>query len=410
MSPRCSRPILSESARRRSLPALVAWIAVLLVDVSAGRLSAQEFTLSVSDLGAVHATRNERIRYSQIVWLESRGVTTSYGAQGWSISAVATGGDIVGATTEQTAAASRSDDPTGFRHQGFEQTLLTEGDGNVGVISVVVLSLERSVSLPPTGRFPVLRLALEADVPLMDCTATVVEFEDGLRGPGAAVNNRVAYGVRSIDPVRESAPVNICAAADVEVSPNDVVFGVTPIGETQTVDVEITNSGGSTLTVTLTLFESSPGTFAIDSGADTIDIPADSSVSVPVSYEPQSDDPEQAVLEIETNVPDDPMIAVPISSGDAIFLRGDANRDGAVNLADFIRILDGLFGDGGAPRCLDAADANDDGKVDVSDSVRGLGWLFSGGRALPRPGTESCGKDPSGDSLRLCPSGEACPQ
>ncbi|MEM7263790.1 MAG: dockerin type I repeat-containing protein, partial [Planctomycetota bacterium] len=68
------------------------------------------------------------------------------------------------------------------------------------------------------------------------------------------------------------------------------------------------------------------------------------------------------------------------------FIRGDANADGSVNIADCIRILDFLFPPTsptpGVPApipCRDAADFNDDEGVDIADAVYGLSHLFSGG-------------------------------
>ena len=87
------------------------------------------------------------------------------------------------------------------------------------------------------------------------------------------------------------------------------------------------------------------------------------------------------------------------------FLRGDANADGSVNLADAIRIVDTLFRDGEPFSCAKSADANDDGRLTVTDSVWTLLYLFRGG-ALPEP-TGECGTDPTADELR-CESAAGC--
>ncbi len=71
---------------------------------------------------------------------------------------------------------------------------------------------------------------------------------------------------------------------------------------------------------------------------------------------------------------------------DIQFVRGDANQDGRVDLADAIRILRFLFGaDGDFLSCPDAADANDDEWITVSDAVHVLLHLFVGGPAPPSP-------------------------
>ena len=80
------------------------------------------------------------------------------------------------------------------------------------------------------------------------------------------------------------------------------------------------------------------------------------------------------------------------------FIRGDANRDSALNLADAVWILNELFSGGAPTTCQDAADANDDGSVNVSDPVSLLNHLFNGAPALPMP-SEVPGDDPTADAL-----------
>ncbi len=67
------------------------------------------------------------------------------------------------------------------------------------------------------------------------------------------------------------------------------------------------------------------------------------------------------------------------------FLRGDAQGDGAVDLADVLSLLGFLFlGDEGRA-CPDAQDSNDDGQVDVGDPIFILFYLFAGGSPPPKP-------------------------
>jgi len=82
---------------------------------------------------------------------------------------------------------------------------------------------------------------------------------------------------------------------------------------------------------------------------------------------------------------------------DALFLRGDANRDGTRDIADAIKILAYLFSSD-TLKCLDAADVNDDGKIDIADAIRLLAVLFASGAPLPPPYTAP-GTDPTPDSL-----------
>ena len=80
------------------------------------------------------------------------------------------------------------------------------------------------------------------------------------------------------------------------------------------------------------------------------------------------------------------------------FIRGDANLDGDVDVADPVATLIYLFVDPKTEVCDDAADANDDGHVDVGDAIYTLSWLFQGGAdpAMPFP---DAGTDPTADHL-----------
>jgi hypothetical protein len=81
----------------------------------------------------------------------------------------------------------------------------------------------------------------------------------------------------------------------------------------------------------------------------------------------------------------------------APFVRGDADSDGTVTIADPIAILGYLFLQGDEPTCLDAADPNDDGAIDLSDAVCLLLYLFGG--STFDPPLEVCGPDGMPDLL-----------
>lgn len=87
------------------------------------------------------------------------------------------------------------------------------------------------------------------------------------------------------------------------------------------------------------------------------------------------------------------------------FIRGDANDDGILDIADVIRTLHFLFLGSEPLGCLDAADADDSGVVDISDPIFELGFLFLGTvTELPPPNI--CGLDPTADQLTCGP--ESC--
>ncbi|MGE3165418.1 MAG: FG-GAP-like repeat-containing protein [Planctomycetota bacterium] len=79
-----------------------------------------------------------------------------------------------------------------------------------------------------------------------------------------------------------------------------------------------------------------------------------------------------------------------------MFVRGDGNVDGGVNLADVIFHLNYFVG-AQVSECLDAQDANDDGVVDLSDAVYLLAMLFTGGPAPLAP-FPTCGVDQAGQT------------
>ncbi len=83
------------------------------------------------------------------------------------------------------------------------------------------------------------------------------------------------------------------------------------------------------------------------------------------------------------------------------FLRGDADADGKVTLADAVRILDYLFRGERGFTCIDAADVDDQGELEVTDAIVLLRYLFLGGPKLYPPFPD-CGFDPTVDKFVPC--------
>ncbi len=79
------------------------------------------------------------------------------------------------------------------------------------------------------------------------------------------------------------------------------------------------------------------------------------------------------------------------------FLRGDANTDGLIDIADAITIAESLFRDR-VLACRSAADVNDDGNLDVSDAVYTLRYLFLADSPPPPP-FGACASDTTADGL-----------
>lgn len=68
-----------------------------------------------------------------------------------------------------------------------------------------------------------------------------------------------------------------------------------------------------------------------------------------------------------------------IVAGFDLFLRGDCDGNGGVNVTDAICILNGLFSGAGMPGCVAALNTDGDGEVDIDDAVGLLNFLFAGG-------------------------------
>ena len=96
-----------------------------------------------------------------------------------------------------------------------------------------------------------------------------------------------------------------------------------------------------------------------------------------------------------------------IDSCEAIFVRGDNNNDGNINIADPIFLLQTLFTNGPAPSCLDAGDSNDDGFIDISDVIFEISYIFSAGAAPAAP-FPTCGLDPTGTDTLDCNQYDNC--
>lgn len=88
----------------------------------------------------------------------------------------------------------------------------------------------------------------------------------------------------------------------------------------------------------------------------------------------------------------------PVEFIDVRFVRGDANRDDSVDIADALALTGELFGPEREVFCFEAADTNDDAQFDVADVVYLLSHLFFGGAPPAAPYPE-CGADPDGLQL-----------
>jgi hypothetical protein len=79
-----------------------------------------------------------------------------------------------------------------------------------------------------------------------------------------------------------------------------------------------------------------------------------------------------------------------------LFIRGDADEDGRLTMADAIFILKYLYvPDSPEPSCMDAADVNDDGVIQMDDAIDLLKYLYVPGSPHPPTPYPDCGEDPT---------------
>lgn len=97
---------------------------------------------------------------------------------------------------------------------------------------------------------------------------------------------------------------------------------------------------------------------ALDTGTSTF------TVLVKDSSAPQKSDTQNLTLTIQPG---------------ATFLRGDANGDSKISVADVVYIINYLFKGGPAPSPLDKANTNCDGTISIADIVYLINYLFKGG-------------------------------
>jgi hypothetical protein len=123
-------------------------------------------------------------------------------------------------------------------------------------------------------------------------------------------------------------------------------------------------------------------TFANINLPDSITSEPKSHGFVTFRVQPMSDAPDGADIQNQGEIYFDfnqPVITNIVHS--RIYLCGDANSDGVVDVGDIVYLINYLFKGGFAPNPINTGDANSDGIVDVSDVVYLLNYLFRSGPA-----------------------------
>ena len=87
-----------------------------------------------------------------------------------------------------------------------------------------------------------------------------------------------------------------------------------------------------------------------------------------------------------------------------VFIRGDFNMDGQVDISDPVALLRHLYL-GNPGTCLDAGDVNDNEVLDITDAIRILAFLFQQGQAPAAPFPDA-GIDPDDGEALGCEAGD----
>ena len=100
--------------------------------------------------------------------------------------------------------------------------------------------------------------------------------------------------------------------------------------------------------------------------------------------------------------------APPSADAGAVFLRGDCNDDGTIDIADPVANMEFQFLGIAELTCRDALDFNDDGVLEITDPIANLTYQFLGGPPPGFPGDMACGRDTTSDELS-CETFGHCP-
>ena len=99
-------------------------------------------------------------------------------------------------------------------------------------------------------------------------------------------------------------------------------------------------------------------------------------------------------------------LAFPCMADAQMFVRGDANNNGSVNIADPISILNVIYNGGVGLPIPEAGDANDNGTLEITDATYMLNYLFTAGAPQPPAPFPTPGLDTTGPNFPAAPTGE----
>jgi hypothetical protein len=440
--------------RSRSVRAVRGFLLVLPLAALRYPASAQEFEFGLIAPSGL----KENSTFEVLFTITSRGVPAGKpGAQGWSLGVAHKGLTLISATTAGTAAADLMSGGFNFTEKTRSSPARPENDG---FVSAVVLSGgDGPVTLPPSGTVTVARATYRVERSACFGGASI-EVTDDLVGSGQPVRNAVTWDGRTFFPTLGRKGYAGCDLNDYQLSvlvpgaPLSARLGERMRLEARVVLFQAVGSAsGWTLAVAhdparlnligvdlvgtgleellgqdgFALFEITAGprnsgfTAQGELRSPGKALPAPSQALARARYEMAPFmDPGQIGTRIETTLtfpaslngsggpvanavfPEGNLTAVPLDVSiallpQALFIRGDSNGDGRVDISDALAVLFYLFG-GGAALCEEAANANNDSHLDLTDAVTILERLFLDPQPFPRPYPD-CGLNPSLPSL-----------
>jgi hypothetical protein len=430
----------------------VSAMALAAIALGGGLLPAQEFEVRIVAPDSILLNSTFEVAFT----LTSRNLPAGgEGARGWTLGVSHQGLEIVEATTASTVVEELL--RGGFENTQLTYSS-PERPQNDGFVSAVILSFMNATTLPTSGTVTIARATYRAGPEA--CTGARIAVTDGLEGSGTPIKNVVTWQITSYHAGKAERTYPGCSPNDYVLRIDGPGSVDIPVGERRRLSTSVRlaqavpTAHGWTLAVAHDpeLFQIvgvsldgsgiegllDPGGFAlfeVTSGAGNSGftaqaefppgpwraLPAPEAIVAVAEYELVAPaDPAwvgwvlQGAFEFagslrgsggpvtNTVIPDGNLVLHPLAIGVRVipataFIRGDANGDGAVDLADSLAVLFHLF-EGGAEVCLEAANGNDDALVDLSDAVHILEHLFRSGPSIPPPWPD-CGTDPGLASL-----------
>ena len=306
--------------------------------------------------------------------------SSAIGVESWSFCVQASNATIRSITIEGT-------DAEGLMDKGWEINEIV--NGGAGAISAALLSFRSTVTLPPEGDVSVAAITLQGIIPAGEAEIVDLSYLDGLSGSGLPVDSIVTYDGETLLPELGGCAFPVtpdrtppAAPTGLEATPGDRTVNLSWRANTED-DLAGYNLYRDGELLAPGLAESSYN---------------DNTVVNDITYT-------YAVTALDhsgnESAPSPALEATPEVPPAGPFVRGDANADLRVNIADGIWVLGFLFTGGPMPPCNAAANSNGDDRVNVADPVYSLNWLFRGGPGPPPPSSCALSSNP-GDIIIGC--------